>query len=223
MKSILLFGGTFDPIHNGHMNIARAVQKKFHFDRFLFLPCKIPALKQEAHACAQDRIEMLIRALAEQPKKYHFALDTREILRESPSYTVLTLHQFRAEFGTDFPITLLLGLDSFQQIPLWYQWEKLIDLANILVISRPNYSKISLPATLQTWKSYVIQDEVYGKSAQQTLLSAPYGHIYFFDAGHYNISSTDIREKLRNHATVGSDLNAQVLNYIRNHHLYEFS
>ncbi|OGV51262.1 MAG: nicotinate (nicotinamide) nucleotide adenylyltransferase [Legionellales bacterium RIFCSPHIGHO2_12_FULL_42_9] len=191
MDNLLIFGGTFDPIHYGHINTAINVQQFFHFEQFAFLPCKIPVLnKQSLTAPSQHRLAMLNLALAEQKKHYHFYVASNEIARDSPSYTLTTLNEFRNECGKALPITLLLGFDVFCQLSQWNQWQQLIELANLLVINRAGYDEDNLPVEM---KALLLAHETTNPKA---LLKTPHGLIARFDAGNYDISSTRVRGSL---------------------------
>ena len=217
MNNLLIFGGTFNPIHCGHLNTAITVQQFFHFERVAFLPCKLPVLdKQSLTAPIQHRLIMLNLALAEQAKHYHFYVASNEIVRDSPSYTLTTLNEFRNECGQALPITLLLGLDTFCQLPQWHQWEQLIKLANLLVINRTGYSENQLPAEM---KALLLAHETADPKA---LLKRSHGLIARFDAGNYDISSTRVRNSLIAKKLPNNFLPKTVSNYIIEKKLYGF-
>lgn len=214
MHNLLVYGGTFDPIHNGHLSVANNVQKHFRFDRFIFLPCKIPVLKGKTYATAEQRIAMLQLALKEQPGLSNFEIDTREINRFSPSYMVETLGDFRRQFGKAVAINLLLGIDSFRQVPQWYEWNRLIDLANLLIISRPEAENSPLPSAVRT-----LVDR-YSIADQSLLFKQEHGVIYFYNAGNYEIASSDIRERILKGETLQNYLPKSVFDYIQTNKLY---
>ncbi len=212
MHNLLIYGGTFDPIHNGHMGVARHVQKHFNFDRFIFLPCKTPVLKGKTYATAKQRIEMLQLALNEQIS-LHFEINTSEIDRLSPSYMVDTLADFRRQY-TKVAINLLLGIDSFRQLPQWYEWSQLIELANLLVIARPEKKKRPLPLAMQTLV------DCSSTNDQSQLFKKEHGVIYFYNAGHYAIASSDIRARMIKGETLQNYLPESVFDYIQTNKLY---
>lgn len=211
MYSLAIFGGTFDPVHNGHIQTGITIQNNFHFDSFCYLPCKIPALKPPAHANNEQRIEMLQLALKNRPD---FSVDLREIKRNSPSYMVETLKSFRKEHQ-NASITLILGYDSFISLPQWHQWTQILTLANILVINRNHFKQTAIPEELNP---FMIQHRNDSKDA---LLNTKAGTICFFDAGNYPISSTDLRNKLRNKQDVANALPQSVYEYIKQWALYQ--
>lgn|SRR3990167_2286437 len=195
--NIVIFGGTFDPIHYGHLNISTAVQDFFNFESFIFLPCKIQVLKNTIPVNQVHRVTMLELACENYPKKYNFLIDSQEISRKSPSYMVLTLRNYRKKLGPNVSITLMLGVDSFNQLSQWYQWRHIISLANLLVIHRPGY----IPA----WNT------------------SPNGVIDYFNAGEYAISSTKVRQELANRPLKYDKIPTNVYDYIVSHNLYTSS
>lgn len=212
MQNILIYGGSFDPPHNGHINTAISVEQFFHFERFIFLPCKIPLLKQATLASAQQRICMLQLAIENHPE---FSIDQREINRKTPSYMVETLQSFREEIGTHAPITLLLGMDAFIQLPKWHCFDKLLTLSHVLVIKRARISEKKIPQIL---KKLLITHEVFDKN---DLLTCPCGKIYQYDAGQYPVSSSELRQKIRAKENIEAYLPPAVYHYIKALALYQ--
>lgn len=214
MKRILIFGGSFDPVHFGHLEPAKKVQDFFHFDQFIFLPCKAQVLKEPSkQATVPHRLKMLQLALDEEAKTYPFTIDLCEIERKSPSYMVLTLQYFRKKFGDEASLTLLLGEDAYESLPEWYQWEKILTLANILVLHRPGFKKKSVHALL----------DMHQSEDFSLMLQKPYGVIVHFNAGTYDFSSTEIRERIQKKISVESKVASSVLDYIQKHRLYNTS
>ncbi|STX29031.1 nicotinate-nucleotide adenylyltransferase NadD [Legionella beliardensis] len=212
MPNLIIFGGTFDPIHNGHLNTAINVQQFFHFERFIFLPCKVPILKNKALATTTQRLDMLKLALKEQDQTANFAIDTREITRTSPSYMVTTLEDYRRELGQTLAISLLIGVDSFATLTKWYQWERLLHLANLVVIDRPGYH-IESQVLLNLLKNHET-------SEVQQIKNVPNGLIFKFNAGLYDLSSTAIRSQIQQGYLLNADVPKSVANYIKEHQIY---
>lgn len=213
MHSLLLFGGTFNPIHNGHLNIAINVQKIFNFDRVVFLPCKTPLLKKSPNISIVHRLAMLNLAIDELDS-LKFCVDERELHRHEPSYMVTTLESFRLEFGNKVSITLLLGHDAFAQLPHWYQWSRLLNLTNILVVNRPSKSDIPMNKDIE---KLLVQHETMDS---RVLKMASYGYIFQLNAGQYYLSSTMIRENLLSVA-LDKLVPNKVACYIEHHNLYQ--
>lgn len=210
MQSIAIFGGTFDPVHKGHLLASSRIQSAFQFDTYSFLPCNIPVLKPAAAVSKEHRIRMLQLALNEYPQ---FHLDLRELQRNSPSYMVDTLKSFRTE-AEQASITLILGYDAFLSLPQWHQWEKIISLANLLVINRKGYTQKILVKPLKT---FLAQHQSHNP---KDLLNHPSGVLYQFDAGDYDISSISIREQLKKGEAIDSSIPQSVYEYIKEQGLY---
>lgn len=211
MHSIAIFGGTFDPVHNGHLKTSSNIQSNIHFDSYYFVPCKTPTLKASSLANSKQRTEMLDLALG---KFKEFTLDLREINRDTPSYMVETLKSFRTENPND-SISLIMGYDAFLSLPQWHEWKKIIQLANLLVINRANFSNLAIPETIQgLLKKHQCSDK-------SQLIRSPFGKILLFDAGNYDISSTDIRKELQQKGNVSNKLPTEVYDYIKQSGLYQ--
>lgn len=213
MRNLLIYGGTFDPVHLGHVNTAIQVQNYFHFDHVVFLPCKTPLLKNSSKASTNHRIAMLELALSSFNSKNQFSIDLCEIERNTPSYMVDSLLHFRQRYGDKIALVLLMGIDVFQQLPQWHNWSSLLTLANILVIKRSGYELQQnnvLKALLQKHEAI----------DSQAITSQPHGLIYQFNAGSYNFSSSWIREQLTQGKNVANYLPHLVLQYIQENKLY---
>ncbi|KTD21129.1 nicotinate-nucleotide adenylyltransferase [Legionella londiniensis] len=210
-KNLAIYGGSFDPFHNGHLKTALTVQKEFNFEEIIFLPCKFPVLKKDAQASVEQRISMLKLGLIRYPK---FSVDLREINRESPSYMVETLKSYRKDFGVRIPVTLILGMDAFKQLPKWYQWQEILQLCNLLVLHRPH---ISSEVTEEPLKTVLKNHKTMNK---HDFLKSTCGKIYCFDAGHYDISSTWLRKQIKEGKDIGPYLPTPVFSYIQEYKLY---
>lgn len=130
---LVCYGGTFDPVHNGHLAIARTVRDAL-LARVSLLPARDPPHKGATRADALQRARMLDLAVVGEPG---LCVDRRELARSGPSWTVDTLTELRREFGSDAPIAWLIGADSLLQLASWHRWHELFDLAHILVVDRP--------------------------------------------------------------------------------------
>ena len=130
-----IFGGTFDPIHYGHLRTALELLEGLSLEEVRFIPCGQQPLRDEPTAPSETRLSM-VRAAVENEAR--FSVDTRELEREGPSYSVDTLTGLRTEHE-DRPLCLLLGMDAFLSLPDWHRWEELIGLAHIVVAHRPGW------------------------------------------------------------------------------------
>lgn len=184
MKPLAIFGGTFDPIHLGHLCVAWEASELLDAD-VLMMPSGMPPHRPPPVASAQQRLAMLQVALRDQSR---LIADARELTRSGPSYTVDTLVELRAEHG-DRPLVLLLGADAFAGLPDWHGWQRLFDLAHIGVLSRPG-EQAPLPDALQRASS----GRWVGDSA--ALQSAPAGHLLALSVTPLEISATRIRQLL---------------------------
>jgi nicotinate-nucleotide adenylyltransferase len=130
---VLCYGGTFDPVHNGHLAIAGAVRDALDAEVHL-IPAADPPHKGPTHAEAEQRAAML--ALAVEGTR-GLLVDRRELRRAGPSYTVDTLHELRDELGPHVPLVWMIGSDSLFELDTWHRWRELFDLGHILAVGRP--------------------------------------------------------------------------------------
>ena len=218
-KSIAVYGGTFSPIHRGHLELARFLQEKFKFDEFKFLPNQSPVLDKAQTASAKDRLAMLKLALAPYPQ---FCIDQRELDRPTPSYMIDTLQSLKAEYGVDSSFTLIIGMDNFQNFHRWRDWKTILRLSNLIILDRPHVDNKLSPLL----KAYLEQDKMHILTKPLDLLSG-HGGVYYSNAGDFDISSTKIRQLIEEGQTeaayLKSSLPADVLLYIKKHKLFRYS
>jgi nicotinate-nucleotide adenylyltransferase len=132
---LLVYGGTFDPVHNGHVAVAQAAAELSGAARVLLIPCGDPPHRQAPRASGALRAELLRLAFAGDPR---FVVDERELRRPGPSYMVDTLADLRHELGAETALVLLLGLDAAVGLPQWQRWRELPALAHLLLVPRPS-------------------------------------------------------------------------------------
>ena len=135
-RPIGLFGGTFDPVHNGHLRVALDAVDGLDLAEVRLLPCKQPPHRSTPHASAWQRRRLLEVAVAGEPR---LRIDARELERPGPSYTVDTLASLRAELGPVQPLVLMVGGDAFRGLSSWHRWREFIDLAHVVVLQRPGH------------------------------------------------------------------------------------
>ena len=188
MPPIGIFGGTFDPIHFGHLRLAEEMAAALGLSRVLFMPAGQPPHREVPHISAAHRLEMVRRAIASNP---FFAVDAREVQRAQPSYTVESLTALRDELGPDQPMWLLLGADAFLGLAGWHHWQRLFGLANIAVVGRPGAQALQPDAMQEPLKSEVLNRLVADHTA-----AGPAGSVWFQHMTPLEISATAIRDIL---------------------------
>lgn len=206
-----LFGGTFDPIHYGHLRPVEALAQEVSLQQVILLPNHVPPHRPQPEANAQQRLKMVELAIAGNPL---FHVDDRELLRSTPSYTVDTLESFRSDLGSARPLAFIIGQDSLLSLPTWHRWLELLNICHLLVCARPGYAREMETPELQRWlESHRISDAA-------PLSQRPHGCIYLADTPLLNISATDIRQ--RRHQGVSCDdlLPRSVQRYIELQGLY---
>ena len=212
MPPVGVFGGTFDPIHFGHLRLAEEMADALGLDRVLFIPVGQPPHRGAPRTAASHRLEMARRAISSNPR---FVTDAREVQRPQPSYTVDTLTALRAELGDAQPLWLLLGADAFLGLPGWHDWRRLFDLTNIAVAERPGARLMQSGAIMEPLKSEVSQRQPGDGPA-----SGPAGSVLLRATPQLDISATAIRDILGRHGSARYLLPDAVLDYIHEHHLY---
>ena len=180
-----IFGGTFDPVHYGHLRPALEVQQALGLNEVRFIPAGQPPHREMPHASTPQRLSMLQAAINKQPG---FVVDEREIQREGPSYMVDTLVSLREELG-QVPLCLVLGYDAFLGLPGWYQWQRLIELSHLVVTHRPGWNHDDLDEVLQ---GLVMQHEM----TIEQLSEQAAGGLVFVPVTQLDISATRIREQV---------------------------
>ena len=205
------YGGTFDPIHYGHLRPVEALAKAVGLTRVTIMPNNVPPHRPQPEANSAQRKAMVELAIAGNPL---FAIDDRELQRATPSYTAETFRQLRAEQGDAQPLAFIIGQDSLLSLPAWHRYEQLLDCCHLLVCRRPGYPVQMKDATQQRWLESRLTDDM------SLLHTLPAGKIYLADTPLYAISATDIRHRLAQDQPCDDLLPAAVLNYICAHGLY---
>ena len=184
MRPLAIFGGTFDPVHLGHLSVAWEASELLDAEVRL-MPASVPPHRPAPTANAAQRVAMLHAALQKQGR---LVVDTRELERSGPSYTVDTLTELRAEQG-DRPLVLLIGADAFAGLPSWHRWQALFEVAHIGVLSRPGVDA-ELPAAL------LAEIATRRVDTAAALRSSPAGKVIELSVTPLEISATRIRELL---------------------------
>ena len=201
-QRIALFGGSFNPIHVGHLIIARSIGEQLGLDRLVFLPSATPPHKSAgALAPADHRAEMVKLAFADEPL---FEYNDYDQTREGPSYTVNTVAHFRKELGPDAVIHWIIGADTVAELANWYRVRALVDSCRIVVANRPGWERVNFEA-LRTR----LGDEQIA-SIRDGLVETP----------RIDISATDIRRRVRAGRSIRYLVPEAVSTYIDEHGLY---
>ncbi len=183
MMTMGIFGGTFDPIHYGHLRTAFEMLQALALDEVRFIPCGDPPHRGHTYAPAEARLDMVRSAIRQQAG---FVLDDREISRDGPSYSVDTLESLRAEYP-DASLSLIIGMDAFLGLPKWYRWEEILGLAHIVVAHRPGWKAPDMGVLGE-----LLEDR--GTHRGDDLRRASCGKIHIHAVTQLEISSTDIRD-----------------------------
>jgi nicotinate-nucleotide adenylyltransferase len=210
--AIGVMGGTFDPIHLGHLRLAEEMAEALDLDQVRFIPAGQPPHRDMPRTSASHRLEMVRRAVAGNPR---FTVDAREVEKPAPSYTVDTLTALRAELGPDRPLWLLLGADAFAGLPAWHRWSQLFALAHIVVATRPD-ADAARPDALAA----ALQQELSHRQVPAGSATGPAGAVVFQNMTALDISATRIRAILARQGSVRYLLPDAVLDYIHQHQLY---
>lgn len=217
MKRIGLFGGTFNPIHFGHLRAAQEVKERFGMDEMYLIPSAIPPHKSsEDIANAEHRLEMVRLAAAECKD---MRVSDIELNRPGPSYTVDTIRHFKSVFSEDTELFFVAGIDAFLEINLWHAYNDLLLLIPFIVMTRPGYDAEGtknigrfLRAELSDLYQYAEDSSAYFHPEKQP--------VYVLKADFLNISSTEIRNRIRQGRSVRALLPENVENFIRKKKLF---
>ncbi len=183
MTAVGIFGGTFDPIHYGHLRTAFELMQVLQCREVRFVPGRWPPHRDSTAADPELRLRMVEAAIAGQRG---FVLDNREFQREGPSYTVDTLTSLRAELG-DTPLALIIGMDAFLGLPTWHRWEKILELAHLVVAQRPGWRAPDIGVLGELI-------ERRGTLKIEDLHAVPCGRVHIHAVTRLEIASREIRE-----------------------------
>jgi nicotinate-nucleotide adenylyltransferase len=205
-----IFGGSFDPIHNGHLRAALEVQQRLGLEKILLVPCQQHAFGKQFNASAAQRLKMLQFATQGQE---NFVVDSRELQRTGISYTIDTLIELNAETPNDV-YSLILGMDTLLSLPKWHQWEEILDYANIIVVNRTALSSAAKTILIDTpFIEYVCTDA-------QEFMHSKSGKIFLLNAPLLEISATYIRNEVAAGKSVRYLLPETVVDYIQTEKIY---
>lgn len=213
-RCIAILGGSFDPVHNGHIALARHFVELIALDELRIIPAGNPWQKENLHAAPADRIAML--ELAFKDFTIPVVIDSREIERKAPTYSIDTLQALRAEVGADVSVAFLIGADQLRSLNTWKHWKRLFDHANFCAASRPGFG-----IDLSVLAPDIAQEIADRQSPPVQIRQKTHGSICVMEDLDIDVSSTQVRNALRRHEPLNAWLPPAVLDYIKQHHLYE--
>ncbi len=210
-----ILGGTFDPIHNGHLRLAQEALEQCDLAEIHFIPSGTPPHRIAPHASAEQRLDMVRLAMQGNAA---FVLDEREINRINPCYTVDTLIALRAELGKQQPLCLLMGGDAFLLLHSWHEWKSLFKLSHIVVMQRVGHPL----GNAINGANEALRDEYRARLAPspRILCDSPAGAILVVNMPALEISATNIRKRCAEKKNIHYLLPDVVADYIQLHHLY---
>ena len=203
------FGGTFDPIHLGHLRLALEVKQQLALDEMYLVPCYIPPHRASPKVDARQRLKMLQLALSDCAG---LRWDARELQRELPSYTYDTLRELRAELGAETSIAWCMGMDSFVGLDTWHRWQELLDLAHLVVVARPGWQ---LPQ-----QGVIAEMVAQHRAPPDAIRMAASGKLVMLEQRLLPVSATEIRAQIRAGESPQFLIPDRVWRYIRAQGLY---
>ena len=201
-----IYGGTFNPVHNGHLRSALDIKNQLGLSEVRLIPCRLPPHRQLPDVSGEMRLQMLQLGVAGCPG---LKIDRCELDRDGPSYMVDTLAELKAQLPTE-TLVLIMGLDAFLGLQRWYCWQKLFDFAHVVVMTRPGYRVDALPPDLQSRRLTDIEQ----------LGRQDCGGLWFQPVTELAISSSHIRQLVAQNGDARYLLPDSVLDFIKQHDLY---
>jgi len=210
-----IFGGTFDPIHYGHLRIAEEIVKTVGLQKMYFVPAGMPRLRHSPVASAKHRVEIVRLAIQKNPA---FVLDDREIYRDGVSYSIDSVREFKQEFGEEVRLCLVLGVDAFIKLSEWNNWKELFNLCHFIISTRPGYILTSINELLPK----ELREECSQRwvSSAESLRKDTGGLIFIASTTMLDISATSIRADIAVGRSVRYLVPDIAINYILANKLY---
>ncbi len=209
---IAILGGTFDPIHFGHLRPALEIFEKLSLSELRFIPSAKPPHRWQPEASAKDRLKMVQKAIKAMP---YFTLDDREYLRlqqdNVSSFTIDTVRSIREEIGEHEPLCMIVGMDAFQSFTSWRDWQDILNTVHLIVASRPGYDD---KEKSQDWVQQRIETDL------KALHEKPSGNVYFCAVTQLDISATMIRNQVNQGKSCRYLTPKNVDKYIKKKNLY---
>ena len=195
-----IYGGSFNPIHLGHLETAISLKAELKLEHLFFVPCCIPVHKDELKFSSAERLQMIKIALERYPS---IELDEREIKRGGKSFTIDTLNELKNIY-TDSPICLIIGMDSYLSIKSWKDWKKFSQLAHLVVLKREGYNGEN-----------VLLESFQKTSDADQLKSQKNGLLFFSNTPLIEVSSSDIRNKISANQNLDNLLPQNIIDYLQ--------
>ena len=213
-RRIGVYGGTFDPIHNGHLEVARAVVRNFNLDELLIVPAHRPPHKNSRSISdAYHRYTMAVLATLDDAR---LKVSTIELEAPDRPYTFETMQRLRKAFGSQAKLFFVMGADSFEEINLWREPARILDSANIIAMTRPGHT-VSIAHLPARFAANLL--DLRG-SRVETAARPVAGDVYLTDVVNVDISATEIRRRVRDGEPFDDEVPPRVADYIRKYALY---
>lgn len=212
-----IYGGTFDPVHYGHLRVAEELVEVLQLDHLRFLPAHHPRLRNAPVVASHHRVAMLRQAIH---GNVRFSMDERELKRPGETYSVESLRELRQAYGEHETLALcfILGADAFVKLPGWYCWRELFELCHLVVVNRPGHALLSDPSCLPLALRNICQERWAAHADALKKMSS--GLVYVAPTTLLNISSTKIRTLMASGKSARYLLPERVLDYINMHNFY---
>lgn len=203
-------GGTFDPIHNGHLRTALEIREWLDVEKVWLMPSKRPVHRDLPGSTSSDRLAMVQCAVANEPG---LACDPREVISDQPSYTIFTLEALRQELGTQMPVCMIMGMDAFLSLDQWLRYEEYLAFCHILVVARPGYDFEPNTTLTGLLKKHQV-------TSPEAIWQRPNGSIIVHQLTPLSISATQIRAIRAQGLSPRYLVPDSVCQYIQEHKLY---
>ncbi len=207
-----IYGGTFDPVHYGHLRPAIDVYTELGLSEVRLIPAGVPAHRDLPVASPEQRFQMLLMAI---DKVAGLSIDDREIQRDGPSYMIDTIRSLQAEFANE-KFCLIVGMDAFIGFESWREWKSIVELVNIVITYRPNFDINSIAES--ELKKYIHGAQTKNKDE---FLASPAGHCYFCPVTQLDISATKIRALVKKENKLNFLLPDVVIAYLQQNQIYQ--
>ncbi len=202
-----ILGGTFDPIHFGHLRPALEIFEQLALDELRFIPSANPPHRWQPEASAEHRLAMVKLAVNDVEG---FVVDDREYYRDGASYTVDTLASIREEIGSTEPLCMLIGMDAFEHFTKWHDWQGILKLTHLVISSRPGTNHVKI----EDWMTDRVTDAI------AELHKQPIGKLFFADVSQLDLSATFLRKQLLEGKSSLFATPVEVSEYIERNKLY---